>query len=141
MSSRRNLSLLHPFRTAITGIHLPEAFNNPFDYTPHPLCQIAAEAVQQELERHPEWLREIGLARTAEPDGAGKMFGVLVVQTAAEEIGYLTAFSGLLGGLNRQPGFVPPVFDYLANPDDFRNEEMAISATNDLIRKLENGEE
>jgi tRNA pseudouridine32 synthase/23S rRNA pseudouridine746 synthase len=46
--------------------------------------------------------------------GEGKMFGVLVVADRAGRIGYLRAFSGMLGGRWDVPGFVPPVFDVAA---------------------------
>jgi tRNA pseudouridine32 synthase/23S rRNA pseudouridine746 synthase len=41
------------------------------------------------------------------------MFGVLVVQTSDNELGYLAAFSGKLAGGNHHSKFVPPVFDSL----------------------------
>ncbi|WP_233555653.1 pseudouridylate synthase [Pontibacter oryzae] len=43
----------------------------------------------------------------------GKMFGVLVVRTAQNNIGYLAAFSGKLAGGFHHARFVPPVFDSL----------------------------
>ena len=43
--------------------------------------------------------------------GGGKMFGVLVVRDAHEQLGYLAAFSGMVGGKWELPGFVPPLFD------------------------------
>ena len=41
------------------------------------------------------------------------MFGVLVVMTVKNEIGYLAAFSGKLAGMNSFDRFVPPIFDGL----------------------------
>ncbi|XCN72020.1 MAG: hypothetical protein Q3M24_17150 [Candidatus Electrothrix aestuarii] len=41
----------------------------------------------------------------------GKMFGVLVAQTADDEIVHLRAFSGQYNGLWQVPGWVDPVFD------------------------------
>ena len=90
--------MLHPFHTDISSIPLPAQFTYPFCYTPHPLCIRAAEELQQHLSQHPEW-------------SEGKMFGVLVVQTAEGEVGYLAAFSGILAGQNKLPFFVPPVYD------------------------------
>ena len=68
--------IFHPLRT---DLPVPEGFNNPFDYTPHPLCLRAVEEVRAVLEGRrgglpAEALREIS---------RGKMFGVLVV-TAGE---------------------------------------------------------
>jgi tRNA pseudouridine32 synthase / 23S rRNA pseudouridine746 synthase len=39
----------------------------------------------------------------------GKMYGVLLVERPNGERGWLKAFSGLLGGLARLPGWVPPI--------------------------------
>lgn len=119
--------MLHSFKTSISGIPLPEQFTYPFCYTPHPLCVRAAEEVQQYLVQHPEW-------------NEGKMFGVLVVQTADNRIGYLAAFSGILAGSNRHPFFVPPVYDLLQPCGFFKKEEAAISGLNTTICRLENDE-
>lgn len=116
--------MLHQFQTSIAGIPLPGQFTYPFCYTPHPLCVRAAEEVQQYLARHPEW-------------NEGKMFGVLVVQTPDEGIGYLAAFSGILAGKNKHPFFVPPVYDLLQPDGFFKKEEAEISALNARIKQLE----
>ena len=120
--------MLHPFQTDISGITLPTRFTYPFCYTPHPLCVRAAEEVQQYLAGHPEW-------------GEGKMFGVLVVQTDAGEVGYLAAFSGILAGKNRLPFFVPPVYDLLQPDGFFKQEEAEISALNARIAQMEQDKE
>nr|WP_262914201.1 RluA family pseudouridine synthase [Portibacter lacus] len=60
----------------------------------------------------------------------GKMFGVLVVENAAGEIGYLKAFSGKLANANHHMGFVPPVFDMLTEKGFFKKEEEVISSLN-----------
>ena len=116
--------MLHTFHTDISGIPLPARFTYPFCYIPHPLCVKAAEEVQQYLAQHPEW-------------GEGKMFGVLVVQTAEGETGYLAAFSGILAGQNNLPFFVPPVYDLLQPDGFFKQEEAEISAMNVRITRLE----
>jgi tRNA pseudouridine32 synthase / 23S rRNA pseudouridine746 synthase len=67
--------------------------------TPHPLAMRAAEALWAALAAAPP--REAG----------GKMFGVLVVADAEGRVGYTCAFSGMLDGDWRRPGFVPPPFD------------------------------
>ena len=67
----------------------------------------------------------------------GKMFGVLVVRTPQGRVGYLMAFSGLLGGSSMQPGFVPPVFDFLSPNGYFKQEEGRISQLNRRIAALE----
>lgn len=122
------MHLLHRFRQDISGIELPVRFNNPFYYSPHRLCMIAADEVRANMLS--------GEAVAAEA-AKGKMFGVLVVRDKDGSIGYLAAFSGLFMGSNNVEGFVPPVFD-LQNPDGyFKREEAEISAINSKIKELE----
>ena len=109
----------------------PERFTYPFNYTPHPLCVLAAEEVKAYISTKKEWLEELTL---------GKMFGVLIVQTQEEgssSIGYLAAFSGNLAGKNLHPYFVPPVYDLLQPQGFFKIEEEQISAINVRISALE----
>ena len=120
--------MLHRFTTSISDIPLPERFTYPFCYTPHPLCIMAAEEVQNHLSKQSDWQEELS---------QGKMFGVLIVQTEDGSIGYLTAFSGILAGKNIHPYFVPPVYDLLQPQGFFKIEEENISAINRRIRRLE----
>ena len=119
---------LHRLKGDITGIALPGKFTNPFRYTPHPLAQMAATEVQEYLSCREEWQAELR---------QGKMFGVLVVQTGKDELGYLAAFSGILAGINNHAFFVPPVYDLL-NPDGFfKAEERNIDCINaEICRNL-----
>ncbi|WP_029327833.1 RluA family pseudouridine synthase [Bacteroides sp. 14(A)] len=120
--------MLHRFTTSISDIPLPERFTYPFCYTPHPLCVMAAEEVQNYLSKQSDWQEELS---------QGKMFGVLIVQTEDGSIGYLTAFSGILAGKNIHPYFVPPVYDLLQPQGFFKIEEENISTINRRIRRLE----
>jgi tRNA pseudouridine32 synthase/23S rRNA pseudouridine746 synthase len=87
-----------------------EAFPSPFDELgPHALARRAAEALQAEL-RTGLIAPELPAAQLEGPEG-GKMFGVLAVQEPGGRIGYLRAFSGMLGGQWEATGFVPPLFD------------------------------
>ena len=104
----------HPLHT---DIQPPARFTYPFCYEPHPLCWLAAQEVQQELQ---------GMTLTE-----GKMFGVLVVRTPNGELGFLAAYSGLLEGRNDWPWFVPPVFDAQQPDGHFKQEERRISAMTD----------
>ena len=99
--------VLHPLHT---DIQKPERFTYPFCYEPHPLCQLAAKEVQDEIAR-------------INPT-EGKMFGVLVV-----EGGFLAAYSGLLEGRNDWPYFVPPVYDAQQPDGYFKQQERVISLT------------
>ncbi len=65
------------------------------------------------------------------------MFGVLVVQDTEGKPGYLSAFSGKLAGSNHHPGFVPPVFDMLAENSFFLKEIVIINTVNARIREIE----
>ena len=105
---------------------LPETFNNPFDYVPHPVCEAA---VADLLPRIEELMR-------GNPEG--KMFGVLVVQKENDtQLYYLAAFSGQLYDKSVLPGFVPPVFDFLDPDGYFKRHEAEISAINQEIDNLE----
>lgn len=102
-------------------------FTNPFSYTPHPLCLQAAEEVRRMIAECKEWQEEVS---------KGKMFGVLVVQDKAGEVGFLAAYSGQMGGRSDWDGFVPAVFDYLQPDGYFKQEEARISELNHRITLL-----
>ena len=121
----------HLFDEAVGAIALPTRFNNPFSYTPHPLCVRAAEAVRRVVAANPLWSEEAA---------RGKMFGVLVVQDAQGRCGYLAAFSGLFAGCNEHDYFVPPVFDFLAPDGYFKREEGEISSINREVASLKSSE-
>ena len=104
------MSLLHPLPSSTEGIDSPKQFTNPFCYTPHTLCEIAAKEVIDHCYSTPSMLPH-----------EGKMFGVLVVENDGHRY-YLAAFSGIYNGSYHHDGFVPPVYD-LQNPDGFFHEE------------------
>ena len=131
---------MHPL---YTDIPKPERFTYPFAYEPHPLCQLAAQEVQQYIATHPDI--------KADAD-KGKMFGVLVVEMddgrgkmeegrrkMEEErgmtddgrgkgrLGFLAAYSGLLAGRNDWEYFVPPVYDAQQPDGYFKTREREIS--------------
>lgn len=120
--------IFHYFSEPIEKIPLPEKFTCPFHYTPHPLCIIAAKEVQEYLKQQEKWQEELE---------KGKMFGVMIVQTANRQIGYLAAFSGLLANKGIQPFFVPPIYDLQQPYGFFKAEEKNISALNKQIQALE----
>jgi len=120
---------------------LPERFTFPFHYTPHPLALAAAEALQKRLETE-DFGHFFGLPHeNGNGEPMGKMFGVLIVQATDGALGYLSAFSGKLGGRNHHPGFVPPVFDLLDENGFYRPEEDELSAMNRRIEALEQSPE
>ena len=74
---------IHPLHT---NSERPARFTYPFCYEPHPLCCQAAAEVQQYIAAHEE-IR-------ADADN-GKMFGVLVVETADNQLAFLAHYTGL----------------------------------------------
>lgn len=116
---------------------MPETFNNPFDYVPHPVCETAVMDLLPHIE---ELMR-------GNPEG--KMFGVLVVTKEKDlqncdnqrdgdiPLYYLAAFSGQLYDKSVLPGFVPPVFDFLDPDGYFKRHETEISDINRKISALQ----
>jgi tRNA pseudouridine32 synthase / 23S rRNA pseudouridine746 synthase len=95
-----------PFSPQPDRTELPARFPSPFDRAAvHPLARRAALEMLERL-HHPraeQW--------RLNDDGNGKMFGVLVVEAADGAVGYLRAFSGMLGNEWHVDGWAPPVFD------------------------------
>ena len=123
---------IHYLNIDSDGIEIPSEFTFPFHYTPHPLTVKAAHEVQNYIASRTDWTEELS---------AGKMFGVLIVQTPDEKVGYLAAFSGNLAGSNLHQFFVPPVYDLLQPDGFFRIEEANISAINKQIKELEGSQQ
>ena len=125
--------MLHTLNVSIPS---PRQFTYPFCYDVDPL----AEAASLELQRY---IADADLMSTEK--GCGKMFGVLVVEYEDEEgalqRGFLAAYSGLLGGRNDWPYFVPPVFDAQQPDGHFKRTEREISAINSEIAAIENDPE
>lgn len=128
------ISFLHD----ISAIALPEKFTFPFYYEPHELSKIASAELQDYLNTQTDWEHNFGLIEGQKGLVIGKMFGVLVVQNQAGEIGYLAAFSGKLADSNEHQHFVPPVFDMLKQDGFFKQEEKILNQYNRKIEALEN---
>ena len=137
MNSR---SFFNYFNTPIEGIALPDKFDYPFYYQPHPLAIIAAKELQHYLETQKDWEHNFGLIEGQEGILIGKMFGVLVVKNENDELGYICAVSGKLAGHNQHEKFVPPVFDILLEDGFYRKGEIIVSEINARIERLENYE-
>ena len=125
--------MLHTLNVPIPS---PRQFTYPFCYDVDPL----AEAASRELQRY---IADADLMSTEK--GCGKMFGVLVVEYEDEsgvlQRGFLAAYSGLLGGRNDWPYFVPPVFDAQQPDGHFKRTEREISAINREIAAIEHDPE
>lgn len=116
---------------------MPERFTYPFEYEPHPLCLLASSELQLYLSEQKEWEHNFGLVNGKEGAIIGKMFGVLVVKTEQNEIGYLAAFSGKLAGSHNHSKFVPPVFDGLTEGSFLNNGMTELTRINQKIKVLE----
>lgn len=101
------------FTTKIAADSLPQKLNSPFGNDLSPIVLLAVEKLQKYLTEQTDWVHNFGLDKTMTGEIIGKMFGVLVVKTEQNELGYLAAFSGKLAGRNQHLKFVPPIFDSL----------------------------
>ncbi len=125
------------FKSQVSGIALPEKFTFPFYYEPHPLSEIAACELQEYLEHQTDFEHNFGIHPDQKGLVIGKMFGVLVCENQAGELGFLWAFSGKLADSNHHCRFVPPVFDMLIHNSFFKQEEKVLNALNRKIEELE----
>ena len=95
--------------------------------SPRALAFVAARRVAAYVEQHPE---------LTAGEVCGKMYGVLVVEAPGGCLAFLAAHSGLLGGRNDWPFFVPPVFDAQQSDGHFKTKEREISGMNRRIAEL-----
>lgn len=126
-----------PFHADVSAITRPEKFTFPFYYEPHQLAKMAMNQLQDYLETQTDWQHNFGLQEGQEGLVIGKMFGVLVVENAQGELGFLAAFSGKLADSNDHAYFVPPVFDLLDSQGFFVKEEVLINDVTLEITALE----
>ena len=131
-----DLVFFRKFSSSVVHLPRPKKFTFPFYYTAHSLAINAANELQQELEST-AIEHNFGFSEFDRYTAIGKMFGVLVVQNLAGELGYLAAFSGKLGNKNHHSGFVPPVFDILESGSFFLEGEKEVSAINFQITTIE----
>ena len=94
---------------------------------PRALAFVAARRVAAYVEQHSE---------LTAGEVCGKMYGVLVVEAPGGCLAFLAAHSGLLGGRNDWPFFVPPVFDAQQPDGHFKTKEREISGMNRRIAEL-----
>lgn len=115
---------MNSFRNNIAHITPPEKFTFPYAYDPHPLAELAAKELQEQL--------------PAPQDGlSGKMYGVLVVQNSQHELMYLAAFSGQDEEPHSSATFVPPIYDRLQQNAFYKQGEEALKLENREIEALE----
>jgi tRNA pseudouridine32 synthase/23S rRNA pseudouridine746 synthase len=124
------------FKTAISEIALPEKFTFPFYYEPHLLAKIATTELQTYLKNQTDFVHNFGLDSKDNTLAIGKMFGVLVVKNAQNQMGYLTAFSGKLADKSLPEQFVPPVFNMRTTGSFYIKGELEIDAINAQLGDL-----
>jgi len=114
------------FKSDISKIPLPEKFTFPFSYEPHPLIELAAQELQENLP-----------SAAIENEISGKMYGVLVVKNTAGKIGYLTSFSGQDYDGDPPVNFVPPIYNRLELEGFYKKGEEDLVKINRKIKALE----
>jgi len=137
MSIEHNICFTH-FNQSIENFTLPKKFTFPFYYEPHPLAIMAAKQLQIYLEKQPVEFHNFGIRNPNSAGAIGKMFGVLVVENEAGEIGFLSAFSGKMLGDKTPDFFVPNLFDANPNGEFYINGSKELNFMTEQIEALEN---
>ena len=125
MNERMLEDYLHIFQNP-PEVPLPDSFDFPHQYQPHPWAIAAALALQDSIDQHFQF----------DLTALGKMFGVLVVESSVG-IRYLAGFSGKIHDATQITGFVPPIFDTLDPNGFFLQGEKELDALTLKIRDLE----
>ncbi len=138
------------FSSNIDGLAIPQQFTFPFYYQPDQLAVIACNELQAKLNNNKQWLQVCGIdkgntnnAGTVNRSGknTGKMFGVLVVQNAQQQLGYLSAYSGQFEGAPETITFVPAVSAMQLRDELFLKEQQQINVINSEIEQLVSSDE
>lgn len=111
---------------------LPEGFPSPFRYVPCGAVRKAADCLMERIDGSQELSRMFS---------EGKMLGVLVVEDMEGRTGFVSGFSGNVGGRSSIDGFVPPIYDLLDPDGHYKVCEREISRIGEQISALQNGED
>lgn len=114
------------FKSDISKYALPEKFTFPFSYEPHPLTELAAKELQLSLS-------SVRIHNKI----SGKMYGILVVQDKAGQLGYLASFSGQDYEGEQAVDFVPPIYNRLEMEGFYKKGEEDLVKINQKIQGLE----
>lgn len=123
------------FKSDISSIQIPKKFTFPFVYEPSDIAVVASKELKAHILSN-EWNHNFDSNQPNLPP-VGKMFGVLVVQSANGDLGYLSAFSGKLGEEVLIEPFVPPIFDRLTEDSYFLEGKDELNAINNRVDALE----
>ena len=128
-----SISIFKYFQTDVSSISLPERFTFPFYYDPHPLALVAAKELQDYLSVQTDFTHDFGIDGV----GVGKMFGVLIVRNAENELGYIQAFSGMMSSQTVVNGFAPPLYDILDPEGYFQKKTRVLALLTEAIQSLQ----
>lgn len=121
-------AFIHKF--VAQNLSLPPRLNNPFYPNISDIGLTALEHFKSML------LSQKPISEHFKNGGVGKMFGLLVVKTKRNQIGYLAAFSGKINDTVDVDGFVPPVFDTLVYDGFFKKGERFLDELTQEIESL-----
>lgn len=120
------ITYFNKFESSINEITLPKQFTFPFNYQAHELCKIASTQLQKQLKENPL---------------KGKMYGVLVVETSKNKLGFLAAVSGNNTSDESFSHFVPPVYDISNENEFFKKGEKELTSINQEILKIQQSDQ
>lgn len=128
------------------NVELPSVFAYPHFYEPHPIAKYACEQVREQIKTlaTDEWTQHNFFSQSDDDNGAGKMFGVLVVRADNGSLGYLKAYSGSITGVthSEQYGFCPTLYNRFETCErtgfSYLAEEAELNKMNLRIDELEN---
>jgi len=125
------------FKGSFDNMALPELFAFPFYYTPHPIALVAATELQERIKNEIDWNHDFGLEAFDSDRALGKMFGVLVVKNALGELGYLSAYSGVIDGDGLDAVFAPSIYNCFFEEQLYVNEVHNLDQLSKEINELE----
>ncbi len=106
-------------------VSLPKKLNNPFYHKVPEIAKIASAALSKRMKL------------LSFESKKGKMFGVLVVKTKDNKLGYLAAFSGKPPNKEKLAFFVPPVYEGYYQNEWIQHQEKSIAALTQNIKDIE----
>jgi tRNA pseudouridine32 synthase / 23S rRNA pseudouridine746 synthase len=131
-----------PFKNEIEQSLIPFELNDPFGKVVPEICKIAALDLQEFLTQNQEnWLHDFGHDVKSDSDKKGKMFGVLVVKTREDQLGYLATFSGKLADEAHHSRFVPSLFDIKTDDYYITKGMLELDAMSERVKASSNSSE
>lgn len=129
--------LFHKFKTPTSKMDIPTVLNDPFSAEVPNICKLAAKELTSFLNENKSNLEhDFGFDSESTTYSKGKMFGVLVVKSSKNELGYLCAYSGKLNGNQFPEIFVPSVFDLFGEEQFLSEGMMGLSEIGKQIDRL-----